>query len=389
MQFLIGNKARVRVVGEDARSWRLSNGRIAKKATEGVSWIWASSPDDSETLVGLLSRLNVNQSERPFYAFGNWDYYTNDHEGQLMPGFTPDPPGAEICGTYKIVFVSALRFDNNQNKAKIFLRRQPDSQSSRLTIKEEQRMFQVGRDDRSTTGRTRRTNIRSETLYSGKVELEKEGVEIDQYFGPGYNFYGFSNDSEARQSYSPMATNSALIVTKLNDNKGRIYKIGPRKAFKLVTNEYGVVRNESILYTSQEEETQAAQRVCRCKHFSFLCTSLGLPCSAAELITSFVHQHEPYIFAEPGDLWLDIRLTTPNRTYVLARPCSSEDVESDSDSSSDGFGYVESESDQGSDDDGSSDSDSDSNQGVGRQEFDFDWLEYYRSTLHDWNPNNY
>jgi hypothetical protein len=318
VQLLNHYEARVRVVGETAKAWRLSNGGIVKKAKEGKSWMWAR----------MFSRLNVNQSARPFYSFGNWGYYTNDHEGQVMPGFTADPPGAEICGTYKIVFVAALlRYDNRQNKAKIFLRRQPESRSSRLIIKEERRMFAVGSSNRLSTGRQRRTSIQCETLYSGKVELDRESVEIDRYFGPGYNFYGFSADSEARQSYGPMPSNSGLIVTKLNDNKGRIYKVDSPKAFKLVMKECGKVR-KSIRYTSQEEETEVARRICKCKHFSFLCTNLGLPCSAAALITSFVHQHEPYIFAEPGDLWLDIKLTTPNRTYVLARPCSNEDVES-------------------------------------------------------------
>eukprot|EP00956_Cyclotella_meneghiniana_P019711 scaffold34128_cov39-Cyclotella_meneghiniana.AAC.4 len=57
---------------------------------------------------------------------------------------------------------------------------------------------------------------------------------------------------------------------------------------------------------------------------------------ASKLVTEYLHQHEAYIFAEPGDLWLDIRLTTPNRTYALARPCSEgqEDSSLDSDDSS-------------------------------------------------------
>ena len=38
-----------------------------------------------------------------------------------------------------------------------------------------------------------------------------------------------------------MPTNASLIVTKLNDNKGRIYKVDAPKAFKLVDFEEGVL----------------------------------------------------------------------------------------------------------------------------------------------------
>ena len=109
-------------------------------------------------------------------------------------------------------------------------------------------------------------------------------------------------------------------MTKLNDNKGRIYKVDTPKAFKLVDSELGFVADESTSYESQEHEANVAKRICKCQHYTFLCRELGLPCSASALITEFVIEHRPYIFAEPGDLWLDIRLTTPNRTYVLARP---------------------------------------------------------------------
>ena len=41
IQFLINNKDRVLVSGEDEKCWLLSTGRVAKKATEGTSWVWA------------------------------------------------------------------------------------------------------------------------------------------------------------------------------------------------------------------------------------------------------------------------------------------------------------------------------------------------------------
>ena len=39
IKFLI-NKERVLVSDEDRNCWILSSGRVAKKATEGVSWVW-------------------------------------------------------------------------------------------------------------------------------------------------------------------------------------------------------------------------------------------------------------------------------------------------------------------------------------------------------------
>ena len=48
IQFLINNKERVLVSDEDRNCWILSSGRVAKKATEGVSWVW----EEEEGAVG-------------------------------------------------------------------------------------------------------------------------------------------------------------------------------------------------------------------------------------------------------------------------------------------------------------------------------------------------
>ena len=134
-------------------------------------------------------------------------------------------------------------------------------------------------DGRLGTARASRS-VTDQAIFDGEVDLDDDGREIDTYFGPGYRFYGFGANSEATVSYPSMAANASLIVTKRNDNK----------------------------------------RICRCRHYSFLCRDLNLPCSASALITMFLTQHPPFIFAEPGDIWIDIRLSTPNRTYVFARP---------------------------------------------------------------------
>jgi hypothetical protein len=116
-----------------------------------------------------------------------------------------------------------------------------------------------------------------------------------------------------------MAANASLIVTKRNDNKGRIYRVESPKTFKLAHDESGSLADESAIFYSQEQETDKARRICKCLHYSFLCREVGLPCSASALITEFIVERQPFIFAEPGDIWIDIRLSTPSRTYVLAR----------------------------------------------------------------------
>jgi hypothetical protein len=331
IQFLINEFATVQVAAEDENCWVLVTGRIAKKATEGSSWIWAQDVDEEhfepEHLEYLLSRVSVQETEGVdtprvsscSYSFGNWGYHTNDHDSELMPGFSSTPPGAEICGHYKVIYIAALLFDKNKQRANIILRRQPKNGS--ILIKKSSRPFTIGVDSRlGTPGPLRSVGrVTSPTIFDGEVSLSAEGSMINRYFGPGYKFYGFEANSEANLNYNSIASNACLIVTKRNDNKGRLYRVDQPKAFKLVDSEGGVVANESASFDSQEHESMEARRSCKCRHFSFLCRELGLPCSASALITSYVRHQPFFIFAEPGDIWIDIRLSTPVRTYVLAR----------------------------------------------------------------------
>jgi hypothetical protein len=75
------------------------------------------------------------------------------------------------------------------------------------------------------------------------------------------------------------------------------------------------------VYESFEQEVEHAERIMNSRHYSILCQGLGLPCHVATLITRYVEEKPEFIFAEPGDIWIDIRLSTPKRTYVLARKC--------------------------------------------------------------------
>jgi len=46
IQFLINGENRQLVAGEDEKCWLLSSGRVAKKKTEGSSWVWAKEYDE-------------------------------------------------------------------------------------------------------------------------------------------------------------------------------------------------------------------------------------------------------------------------------------------------------------------------------------------------------
>ena len=321
IQFLNEEKSRILVTGEFSGDYQdvfqLSTGDVAKKEDKaslyslsmltGTSssgteidltqlgssfsdlrigdsskaWVWAHDYD----LHILLSRLNVKKPERLIYSPGKWGYHTKAHCSQFMPGFSLTPPGVEICGMYKVVYLAALRFDPRTRKANVFLRCQPEQGT--LVIKRSSHPFHIGVGGR--LGSTAHSEIISPTIFDGKVSLDyRSNHDIDRYFGPGYKFYGFCPSSEASLSYPKKADNASLIVTKRNDNKGRLYKVEKRKAFKLRTRENGTLRKKDV--ASIEEEAIEAKRICDCRHFSFLCHELGLPCSASALITSFVLQ---------------------------------------------------------------------------------------------------
>jgi hypothetical protein len=44
LKFLAHGTIICRVIGDEGKCWRLDNGRIAKKKTEGTAWIWTEKP---------------------------------------------------------------------------------------------------------------------------------------------------------------------------------------------------------------------------------------------------------------------------------------------------------------------------------------------------------
>ena len=158
----------------------LFTGRVAKKATEGSSWIWALDVDEEhfepEYLGYLLSRVSVQETEGVdtprvslcSYSFGNWGYHTNEHDSELMPGFSSTPPGAEICGHYKVTYIAALRFVKNKQRANIILRQQPKNDS--ILIKKSSEPFTIGVDGRLGTLVPLRSvrRVTSPTIFDGE-----------------------------------------------------------------------------------------------------------------------------------------------------------------------------------------------------------------------------
>ena len=83
------------------------------------------------------------------------------------------PPGAEICGTYEVIFVAALQFDTSLQQATIYLRRQPKAGS--LIIEESTRNFTIGVDGRLGTTRGASRTVIDQVTFDGEVSLSNEG----------------------------------------------------------------------------------------------------------------------------------------------------------------------------------------------------------------------
>jgi len=104
----------------------------------------------------------------PLYLFGNWGCHTSAHDSQIMPGFSPTPPGRELCGAYKIIFVGALHYKKGQQQSKVLLGRQPKTGS--LIIEESTQAFTVGVNGRRIT---------DQVLFDGEVSLPNGSRGVD------------------------------------------------------------------------------------------------------------------------------------------------------------------------------------------------------------------
>jgi hypothetical protein len=238
-----------------------------------------------------------------YFDPGQWGYYRNILNGEVMNGFHPDPPPIdEICGEYEIVFVASLTYCNLEQNALWHLRRR--ASGSLLIVKPSPDIQSFVPGD-----------------FFGKViTAPGTSYSVEKYFGGGYNIYGTGKDPKTYGGHC--CSNCFLIKTLRNNNIGRLYVVSERKAFPRIKNENGWMgygNANGIIYESQEHETMEAERICNSRHYSFLCRDLGFSCAVASLITRFAMEDVPFFFAEPGDIWIDIKLSTPTRTYVLAR----------------------------------------------------------------------
>ncbi|KAL7531844.1 LOW QUALITY PROTEIN: hypothetical protein ACHAXR_007658, partial [Thalassiosira sp. AJA248-18] len=224
----------------------------------------------------------------------------------LLTGFSPTPPGREISGTYRIVSVTAVRYDTDRH-AYMLIGWQPNKWAS-LIIEETTQRFSIDVNGRRVT---------DEVLFGGQVALPSLDLPGDpnlpRPFHPLCRFYGFCADSMVTMAHPPIPTNASLLLTKQN------IKLNAQKLSSF-NETCAVLTDESFSIDFQEHETSEARRICNCRHYSFLCRKLGLTCSASALITLFAIEYQPFIFAEPGDIWIDIHHSMrATNTYVLAR----------------------------------------------------------------------
>ncbi len=135
----------------------------------------------------------------------------------------------------------------------------------------------------------------------------------------GYpELYGLDSRSEAAQIYNHRPNNASLIANHNHSIIGRLYTVSERKPFCSLEGVQVAVHREKT-FESQEAEVREAERICSSRHWSFLCQDLDLPCGAASLITRYADESPPFIFAEPGDIWIDFNSSDIVRTYLLAR----------------------------------------------------------------------
>eukprot|EP00979_Chaetoceros_neogracilis_P004661 scaffold803_cov154-Chaetoceros_neogracile.AAC.2 len=212
-----------------------------------------------------------------YYDFGSWGYCTDELGGEILPGFgfVATSPGIEVCGEYDIVFVTAhqgaMNLRTTTNERNLVIKAMPSC--NHLSFGNYERMFWC-----------------------------------DEVFGCPSLSFG--------------AQNVFTIKKELSNNVGQLYVVSDRKAFRLIDREKCSLRDEGIVYESQEHEVQVAEENCknfRKRHLSFLCQDLGLPCQVASQISQYLIA-SPFIFAEPGDVWIDLGVDNFfMRSHVLVR----------------------------------------------------------------------
>eukprot|EP00979_Chaetoceros_neogracilis_P002418 scaffold419_cov185-Chaetoceros_neogracile.AAC.3 len=241
-----------------------------------------------------------------YYEFGSWGYRTDQ--------FVATPPGIEVSGEYDVVFVAACEdaIDNREDdfisNADVWLRETTNKSNNvkNLVIKAMPRSFSATIFPR----KVKRYHNHFFNTYERMFPLDLRA----QHFGPGYDFFGCPSLSFGERNVS-------TIKKELNNNIGQLYVVSDRKAFRLIDRE-NPLRIGGIVYESQEHEVQVAEENCenfRKRHLSFLCRDLGLPCQVASQISQYLIA-PPFVFAEPGDVWIDLRLKRKSMiNYVLVR----------------------------------------------------------------------
>jgi len=269
--------------------------------------------------IGNEELINMEKKGQ-FYDPGQWGYYRNCLKGKVMDGFLQDPhqviDNIVGCEEYEIVFVASLTYSDNQQNAEWHLRR-PASGSLLIVNSAPIMQFFPG-------------TFFCKTMIGVITDSSYRNSKIDTYFGDGYNIYGTGQDAKTSNGNN-CCSNCVLIKTLRNNNHGRLYVVSERKAFPRINKEsrwMNCDQTNQTIYESQEHETLEAERICNVRHYSFLCRKLGFSCAVASLITRFALEDTPFFFAEPGDIWIDIKLSTPVRTYVLARKRQNYNVQS-------------------------------------------------------------
>lgn len=256
-----------------------------------------------ETHSGCTEKSNAYiQREKPFYDFGCWGCYKKEWLNSSgycqLPGFSserPDP--SELCGDYKIIFTAVSAIDSRSSNILMTLRRLVEG---KMTMR---------RDD---------SNLDS---IKGDVRWKMNGHQCSDLNDDLRQFFEDFNFDFLDLSWAQKAA-----CFRVNSRVGCISVASERKVFHRIDHEKGPMMDREC-FESEQHETREAERTCESRHLSLLCKHIGFPCDIASLITKYLIDSPPFIFAEPGDIWMQSFHRARHREithFILARRCNME-----------------------------------------------------------------
>jgi hypothetical protein len=244
-----------------------------------------------------------------------------------MPGFQPEPPTVDdICGEYEIIFAASFTPTRNQQEDDDVDKDTPSCWHVRQKVSGSLLIIR----------HPFLPSVTVSSVYIAKVIFTDESGPVYRDFHYGYNgIGGFGRGFYHPEPREGGCSNSLPLQCLGMAGHGHLYVVSQQKSFPMIPEEEDCdnfdkdedddndhPRNSTAVATSH------AEYIYNTRHYSFLCREMGLSCVLATLITQYIgndvlpkpEDYPPYLYAEPGDIWMGGKLSSRNtRTYLLAR----------------------------------------------------------------------